>query len=100
MRSPRSYRNCAIRRTGYQWRGHTLAINSGATMTELVLVDLPNQHQKLTHPDFKLRSFAYGDQAIDQDIISQLFLPQAEETLCEDLNIPLESWYQRLEKLT
>lgn len=77
---------------GYQWRGHTLAINSGATMTELVLVDLPNQHQKLTHPDFKLRSFAYGGQAIDQDIISQLFLPQAEETLCEDLNIPLESW--------
>lgn len=77
---------------GCQWRGSTLAINSGATFTELMLVNLPDNRQQLTHQDFKLRSFPYAGHAIDQDIISQLLLPQADELLLEEVNLPLENW--------
>ncbi|MBW4564145.1 MAG: hypothetical protein KME32_23990 [Mojavia pulchra JT2-VF2] len=55
--------------------GNTLAINIGATATEMALVDLPENLQQFTHNDFMLHSFAYGGKEIEQDIICQLLLP-------------------------
>ncbi|MCP2730105.1 hypothetical protein [Limnofasciculus baicalensis] len=77
------------------WCGCTLAINCGATTTEMALVDLPNNLEYLTNTSFKLRSWAYGGNAIEQDIFWQLLYPQlSEEQLKElslnpDLEIPL-----------
>jgi hypothetical protein len=56
------------------WRGPTLAINAGATTTELALVNLPENLEDLAHSDFACQSFAYAGNAIDQDIICQLLL--------------------------
>ncbi len=55
-------------------RGTTLAIDAGASRTELVLVDLPIDPTTLTYKHFHHHSFEYGGHAIDQDIICQLFL--------------------------
>ncbi len=77
------------------WCGCTLAINCGATTTEMALVDVPNNLEYLTNTSFKLRSWAYGGNAIEQDIFWQLLYPQlSEEQLKElslnpDLEIPL-----------
>jgi hypothetical protein len=57
-----------------RWQGQTLVINSGANSTELALVDLPENLQNLTYQDFILRSFAYGGDRLDQDIVCQLLL--------------------------
>jgi|GEM_PF-6960208 len=54
----------------------TLIISPGATTTELALVDLPPNWQNLTHNNFSLWSFAYGDNALEQDIFSQIIYPQ------------------------
>lgn len=77
------------------WCGCTLAINCGATTTEMALVDVPNNLEYLTNTSFKLRSWAYGGNAIEQDIFWELLYPQlSEEQLKElslnpDLEIPL-----------
>ncbi len=77
------------------WCGCTLAINCGATTTEMALVDVPNNLEYLNNTSFKLRSWAYGGNAIEQDIFWQLLYPQlSEEQLKElslnpDLEIPL-----------
>jgi hypothetical protein len=55
--------------------GSTLAINIGATATEMTLVDLPESLLQLAHHDFMLHSFAYAGKGIEQDIICQLLLP-------------------------
>ncbi|MBD2356115.1 hypothetical protein H6G41_16035 [Tolypothrix sp. FACHB-123] len=55
--------------------GNTLALNIGATATEMALVDLAENFQELTHNDFMLHSFAYGGKSIEQDIICQLLVP-------------------------
>lgn len=55
--------------------GNTLAINIGATATEMALVDLPENLTQLAHHDFMLHSFAYAGKGIEQDIICQLLLP-------------------------
>ncbi|NDJ24148.1 hypothetical protein GS682_21365 [Nostoc sp. B(2019)] len=55
--------------------GNTLVINIGATATEMLLVDLPDNLVQLTHNDFMLHSFAYAGKGIEQDIICQLLLP-------------------------
>ncbi|WP_236721330.1 hypothetical protein [Trichormus sp. NMC-1] len=55
--------------------GNTLALNIGATSTEMVLVDLPGDLSQLTYRDFMLHSFAYAGKGIEQDIICQLLLP-------------------------
>jgi len=55
--------------------GNTLVINIGATTTEMLLVDLPENLVQLTHNDFMLHSFAYAGKGIEQDIICQLLLP-------------------------
>ncbi|MBH8564366.1 hypothetical protein I8748_19610 [Nostoc sp. CENA67] len=55
--------------------GNTLAINIGATATEMALVDLPENLLQLTHQDFMLHGFAYASKGIEQDIICQLLVP-------------------------
>ncbi|MBH8572791.1 hypothetical protein I8752_07130 [Nostocaceae cyanobacterium CENA369] len=55
--------------------GNTLAINIGATTTEMALVDLPENLLQLTHQDFMLHGFAYASKGIEQDIICQLLFP-------------------------
>lgn len=57
--------------------GPTLVLSAGATMTELLLVDVPVDLSQLTSADFHLRSFAYAGDAIDQDILAQLLVDQA-----------------------
>nr|WP_290226891.1 hypothetical protein [Trichocoleus desertorum] len=59
-----------------QWKGGTLAVNAGATTTEMVMVNLPDHLQDLTYSDFSLRSVPYAGNVIDQDIICQLLHPQ------------------------
>lgn len=59
-----------------QWRGMTLILTAGASLTELVLVNLPPQSSHLNHTDFYVRSLPYAGQGIDQDIISQLLYPR------------------------
>lgn len=56
--------------------GNTLAINLGASGTEMSLVDIPENLLELAHSDFMLHSFAYGGKGIEQDIICQLLLPE------------------------
>ncbi|MBD2627640.1 hypothetical protein [Trichormus variabilis] len=56
-------------------QGNTLALNIGATSTEMALVDLPSDLSQLTYRDFMLHSFAYAGKGIEQDIICQLLLP-------------------------
>jgi hypothetical protein len=67
-------------------RGTTLAIDAGASRTELVLVNLPIDPTTLTYSNFQRHSFEYGGCAIDQDIICQLFLKAP--ILQADLGIP------------
>lgn len=62
------------------WQGTTLILTAGATLTELVLVNLPAQLQALNHTDFYVRSFPYAGSGIDQDIISQLLYRRWAET--------------------
>lgn len=59
-----------------QWKGGTLVVNAGATSTEIVLVNLPDNLAEMTYSDFTLRSLPYAGNAIDQDIICQLLHPQ------------------------
>lgn len=57
------------------WQGSTIIISAGASVTELGIVDLPQPLSALSREDFLLRSFAYGGNALDQDIIAQLLCP-------------------------
>jgi len=66
----------ATSKTGQTWRaGKTLIINLGASTSEIALVNLPADLQQINHSDFTCRTFAYGGNALDQDIICQLLLP-------------------------
>lgn len=56
------------------WQGMTLILTAGASLTELVLVNLPQQLH-LNHTDFYVRSLPYAGQGIDQDILIQLLYP-------------------------
>lgn len=58
-----------------QWEDGTVVISGGAVMTELGLVNLPKDLASLDYADFSLRSFAYAGDALDQDIVCQLLLP-------------------------
>ena len=57
--------------------GGTLVLSAGATTTELLLVDLPHEHDSLTREHLYRRSLAYAGDAIDQDIICQVLAPSA-----------------------
>ncbi|AFY53706.1 hypothetical protein Riv7116_1133 [Rivularia sp. PCC 7116] len=56
--------------------GNTLVINIGASATEMALVELPEDLQDLSHNDFMLHGFTCGGKAMEQDIITQLLLPE------------------------
>ncbi|MBE9125631.1 MULTISPECIES: hypothetical protein [unclassified Coleofasciculus] len=71
----------------YPQRGSTLAINAGATTTELGVVNLPHNLQGLTYNNFTLHGWSYGGQAIDQDIFWQLLYPQLSETQRQKLSL-------------
>ncbi|HBE16335.1 MAG TPA: hypothetical protein DEG17_06650 [Cyanobacteria bacterium UBA11149] len=77
------------------WCGLTLAINCGATATEMALVDVPNNWEYLTYKSFKLRSWGDGGNGIERDIFWQLLYPQMSEkqlealALTPDLEMPL-----------
>ncbi|OUL34421.1 hypothetical protein [Nostoc sp. 106C] len=76
--------------------GNTLALNIGATATEMTLVDLPETLSQFTHNDFMLHSFAYGGKSIEQDIICQLLLPpksrQLRAEIPADSQISAQPW--------
>ncbi|MEM6433613.1 MAG: hypothetical protein AAF773_07135 [Cyanobacteria bacterium P01_D01_bin.115] len=57
------------------WQGGTVVISSGATCTDVGIVDLPQPLDALSREDFKLRNLAYGGDALDLDIICQLLIP-------------------------
>jgi len=57
------------------WQGGTFVISAGATMTEFLLVDLPQDVHQLNRSQLHLRNIAYSGMAIDQDIISQMLYP-------------------------
>ncbi len=65
----------ALKTSDYPLLGSTLAINMGATVVEMTLVDIPANLGELTHKDFMLHNFAYSGKGIEQDIICQLLLP-------------------------
>lgn len=65
--------------------GDTLAINIGATATEMALVDLPENLSQFAHNDFMLHSFAYAGKGIEQDIICQLLLPPKSRQLRSEI---------------
>ena len=56
--------------------GNTLVINIGAGATEMALVDIPQDLQDLSHNEFMLHGFTCGGKAMEQDIITQLLLPE------------------------
>ena len=55
--------------------GTTLVIQAGATTTELLLGNIPEDLAKLTRQDLALRSFEFGGESLDQDIFCQLLYP-------------------------
>lgn len=62
------------------WQGTTLILNAGATVTELALVNLPDQLQDLQYSDFHIRSLPFAGNAIDQDIVCHLLYPLLKQT--------------------
>ncbi len=54
------------------WSGGTVVLSAGAALTEAAMVDLPAELDQLSYADFTLRSFAYGGDSLDQDIVCQL----------------------------
>ncbi|WP_414618815.1 hypothetical protein [Calothrix sp. CCY 0018] len=56
--------------------GNTLVINIGASATEMTLVDIPEDLLDLSHNEFMLHGFTCGGKAMEQDIITQLLLPE------------------------
>ncbi|MFB2972988.1 hypothetical protein ACE1CD_28845 [Aerosakkonema sp. BLCC-F183] len=101
-------------KTKLTWRGTTVILHTGATTTEIALVDLPKHIEDLTSADFTLRSFPYAGSYLDQDIICQLLLnPETISLLSitdslgsKNLDLPLAGdpdlptrylWQQRLE---
>lgn len=57
------------------WHGPTLVISAGAGLTELLMIDLPDDASSLYDADFALRRLDYGGTALDQDILCRLLYP-------------------------
>ncbi|MEM6251743.1 MAG: hypothetical protein AAF821_02365 [Cyanobacteria bacterium P01_D01_bin.156] len=74
-----------------QWQEGTIVVSAGATMTELALVDLPQTLNNLDYSDFALRSFAYAGDALDQDIVCQLLIPDERRQSIENTD-PSNTW--------
>ncbi|MGP1374572.1 MAG: hypothetical protein ACTS3T_17190 [Almyronema sp.] len=72
-----------------RWQGGTVVINGGATLTELAIVSIPAELSDLKHENFTLRSFAYGGDAIDQDILCRLLYPaEMRQTRDREVRLP------------
>ncbi|QIZ71927.1 hypothetical protein [Oxynema aestuarii] len=56
--------------------GTVLAVEAGASRTEFALAKVPDPWQNLRRSDVHLHAIPLGGDAIDQDIICQLLLPQ------------------------
>ncbi|MGB3691552.1 MAG: hypothetical protein WA999_02410 [Spirulinaceae cyanobacterium] len=56
-------------------QGATLVIQAGATTTELLLGNIPEDLANLTRQDLALYSFNFGGDSLDQDIFCQLLYP-------------------------
>ena len=69
------------------WYGGTLAINGGATTTELALVEFSQDLKNLAHRDFRLWSLAYGSDSLAQDIFCQLLYPQMSEAQLQQISL-------------
>ncbi|MEL7501988.1 MAG: hypothetical protein AAFN18_05925 [Cyanobacteria bacterium J06554_6] len=81
-----------------RWQGGTIAISAGATLTELTLVNLPDQASDLTYGDFGQRSFPYAGDGLDQDIICQLLAAEgARQPLPDDATMAAQDWSWRAE---
>ncbi|NEP57729.1 MAG: hypothetical protein F6K31_12010 [Symploca sp. SIO2G7] len=72
------------------WQDGTLVLNIGATITELALVNLPENLEELTHSDFGVLSWDYAGNAIEQDIFCQLLYPQLSEKQQQQLVLPTD----------
>lgn len=83
-----------IAQANFTWQGDTLIIHAGASTTELGLVEIPENITALSYSDFACRSFPYGGNFIDQDIICQLLLrdegARIADKLIENNNSSLE----------
>jgi hypothetical protein len=66
------------------WQGQTLILTAGTTVTELTLVNLPDDLDTLTVDDFQHRSLPFAGNAIDQDIVCQLLYPLLRQPLPAD----------------
>ncbi|NET59326.1 MAG: hypothetical protein F6K47_25250 [Symploca sp. SIO2E6] len=75
-------------KTGSTWQHGTLVLDVGATTTEMAVVNLPEDLEKLTHRDFGLLSWRYAGNAIDQDIFCQLLYPQLSQEQQQQLLLP------------
>ena len=77
------------------WEGGTVVISAGASLTELMLVDLPEHLEVLSYNDFALRSFPYAGDSLDQDIICQLLYPADSRQTLSQSATPLasEDWH-------
>ncbi len=81
-----------------QWQEGTVVISGGAVMTELGLVNLPNDLTNLNYADFALRGFAYAGDALDQDIVCQLLLPEERRQPLTDADMSINwDWQGHLE---
>lgn len=69
-----------------QCRDGMLVIKVGITTTEMALVDLPDDLNKLCHDDFSVLSLAYGSEALAQDIFCQLLYPQLSEAQLQQIS--------------
>lgn len=70
---------------GAAWQGGVLVLNAGATTTDLLLVDLPQDGRSLSYADFRLSSIPYAGNFLDQDITCQMLLPSLQEPEALDL---------------
>ncbi|MEL6332315.1 MAG: hypothetical protein AAFQ76_06985 [Cyanobacteria bacterium J06626_26] len=75
-----------------QWQDGTVIISGGAVMTELGVVNLPKDLTSLNYADFALRGFAYAGDALDQDIVCQLLLPQERRQSLSDIDAEATRW--------
>jgi hypothetical protein len=58
-----------------QWTGGTVVLSAGSTVTEIGLVNLPQDLSQLKYEDFALQSMGYAGDAIDLDMVCHLLHP-------------------------
>ncbi len=80
------------------WQGGTLSISAGASLTELALVNLPDNLGDISYDDFGQRSFPYAGDGLDQDVICQLLAAEgARQPLTGASDTSAQDWSWRAE---